>query len=1049
MPRIFDNTDAHLDEALRQSLPNSHQLDACVGYFNLRGWGLLAGAVDEMADPPPGHPADAPRVRLLLGMADPPRREIEDLLRIGRDHRRMDNKTAARLKPETVADLRRQLTFGFPTAEDEAALRHLTRALREGRAAARLFLRHRLHAKLYLCHRNDPDNPMTGFLGSSNLTMSGLAKEGELNVDVLDHDAADKLRRWFEDLWDDQYTMDITPELIETLDESWAGERRLSPYLLYLKLAYHLSREAREGLLEYGLPESMAGDLFDYQAAAVRIAARILNRRGGVMIGDVVGLGKTMIATAIALLMQEENGTETLIVCPKNLVTMWEGYVTHYRLHARVLSLSLAVRDLPDMRRYRVVVIDESHNLRTHTRQDYIQLKDYIGRNDSKVILLTATPYNKRFLDVANQLGLFVDPDADLGIRPERQIMKTGDLEFLRQCDDKPQTLGAFRRSEEPEDYRRLMSLFLVRRTRRFIEKNYGGAAARADGKRVSFPRRKPVPLRHEVAPDSPTAAMISDRTLDAIDRLSLPRYTLARFLDRRAEPNEAESKIMKRWRKASVNLIGITRTRLYKRLSSSGAVFRISLERHLLRDLVYCHAIDKGLPLPVGHYQNPEWEDEEGEEAWPAEGPAALSASPRSARDWEGVAAAVYQALADKGGRAVDWVRPHLFTDKLRSKLERDRKILEDLLGFLGEWRQEDDSKLDALQELLTGRHRRDKVLVFTEYRDTAEYVADSLRLRGVESVEAVSGSSDDPTAAARRFSPRANLPIGGLPPGSAEVRTLVATDVLSEGQNLQDSHIVVNFDLPWAIVKIIQRAGRVDRIGQASPEVLVYSFLPSRGVEEVIGLRKRIARRLAENAYVFGSDEAFFGAEDEQRFLEGLYDENARLDFEEPDEEVDWASHAYEIWRNAEEHHPDLAEQAAALPDGVYATASAPPPPDGESGVLTCAEKEYNLPALAFTNLAGDSRLLDPYQALQMARCGPDDYAPPPPPFPWKTTINWRRRPSPARCFPPPPTGKVRSPACANVVGIGSATTGTNTRTACSWMTSTPPSTSSTANR
>ena len=989
MPRIFDNLDAHLDKALRQTLPNSHQLDACVGYFNLRGWGLLAGAVDEMSDPPPGHPADAPRVRLLLGMADPPRREIEDRLRIGRDDRRMDNKTAARLKPETVADLRRQLTYGFPTAEDETALRHLTRALREGRAAARLFLRHRLHAKLYLCHRRDPDNPMTGFLGSSNLTMAGLAKEGEMNVDVLDHDAADKLRDWFEKLWGDQYTLDITPELIETLDESWAGERRLPPYLLYLKLAYHLSREAREGLLEYGLPESMAGDLFDYQAAAVRIAARILNRRGGVMIGDVVGLGKTMIATAIALLCQEENGTETLIVCPKNLVKMWEGYVAHYRLHARVLSLSLVVRDLPDMRRYRVVVIDESHNLRTRTRKDYIQLKDYIGRNDSKVILLTATPYNKRFLDVANQLGLFVDPDADLGIRPERQIMKTGDLEFLRQCDDKPQSLGAFRRSEEPEDYRRLMSLFLVRRTRRFIEKNYGGSGSeRADGERVSFPRRRPIPLRHEVAPDSPTAKMISDRTLDAIDRLGLPRYTLARFLDRRAEPTEDEAGIMKRWRKASANLIGITRTRLYKRLSSSGAVFRISLERHLLRDLVYLHAIGEGLPLPVGHYQNPEWEDEEGDEGWAPSGEGALSGFPGSgsgsSRDWERAAAAVYQAIADKGGRAIGWVRPHLFTGKLRDKLERDRAVLEDLLEFLGEWRQEDDSKLDALQGLLAGRRRRDKVLVFTEYRDTAEYVAGSLRRRGLESVEAVSGSSDDPTAAARRFSPRANLPIGGLPPGDSEVRTLVATDVLSEGQNLQDSHIVVNYDLPWAIVKIIQRAGRVDRIGQASPEVLVYSFLPSRGVEEVIGLRKRIARRLAENAYVFGSDEAFFGAEDEQRFLEGLYDENARLDFEEPDEEVDWASHAYEIWRNAEENHPDLAERAASLPDGVYATASAPP--DGEAGVLACAEKEYNLPALAFTNLSGESRLLDPYQALQLARCEPGDYAYPPPRCPGK---------------------------------------------------------------
>ena len=979
MPRIFDNSDARLDEALRQSLPNSHQLDACVGYFNLRGWGLLAGSVDDMSDPPPGEPSPSPKVRLLLGMADPPRREMEKLLKIGRDAPRMDNRTAARLEKETLDDLRRQLTLGLPTSDDQAALRHLTRSLRGGRACARLFLRHRLHAKLYLCHRDDPDNPMTGFVGSSNLTLAGLAREGELNVDVLDHDAVAKLHDWFENLWRDQYTLDITPELIEALEESWAGERPLPPYLIYLKLAYHLSREAREGLVEYGLPQSMADDLFDYQAAAVRIAARILNRRGGVMVGDVVGLGKTMIAAAIALLLQEETGSETLIVCPKNLVTMWQGYVEHYRLHARVLSLSLAARDLPEMRRYRVVVIDESHNLRTSTRKDYIQLKDYIGRNDSKVILLTATPYNKRFLDVANQLGLFVDPDADLGIRPERHIMKTGDVDFLRQCNDKPQTLGAFRRSEEAEDYRRLMSLFLVRRTRRFIEKNYGENLTPADGRPIFFPRRVPHPLRHEVPPDSPTAAMMSDRTLDSIDRLSLPRYTLAKFLHPQAEPTEAEAEIMERWRKASVNLIGITRTRLYKRLSSSGAVFRMSLERHLLRDHVYLHAIRRGLPLPIGHYENPQWEDEEDAE-WPGE--ESPDAAPQSPQDWERAAAAVHRAIEAKAGRAVNWVRPELFTGRLAEKLKRDCALLEELLGFLGEWRQEEDSKLDALQELLQGPHRRDKVLVFTEYRDTAEYVARALRGRGVESVEAVSGSSDDPTAAARRFSPKANRPIGGLPADAEEIRVLVATDVLSEGQNLQDSHIVVNFDLPWAIVKIIQRAGRVDRIGQENREVLVYSFLPAEGVEAVIGLRKRIARRLAESAYVFGSDETFFGEEGEQRFLEGLYDENSRLDWEEPDEEVDWASHAYEIWRHAEEHHPELAKQAEALPDGVYATTATPP--DGEAGVLACAEKTYGLPALAFTNLEGDSRLLDPYQALQIAQCEPDDNATPPPHIP-----------------------------------------------------------------
>ena len=281
MPRIFDNIDAHLDEALRRSLAASHRLDACVGYFNLRGWGLLAEAVDEMPAPGGGSGAGGgPKVRLLLGRTDPPDKELQAALRIGGGCQ-MDNKAANLLRRQILAGLRRQLTFGCPTAADEAALRHLTAALREDRAQAKLYLRHRLHAKLYLCRRGDHDNPATGFVGSSNFTLSGLARQGELNVDVLDHDATLKLQRWFDRLWSDQFCLDITPDLIELLEDSWAGGRLIDPYLIYLKLAYHLSREAREGLVEYGLPESMARDLFGHQAAAVKIAARILDRRGG------------------------------------------------------------------------------------------------------------------------------------------------------------------------------------------------------------------------------------------------------------------------------------------------------------------------------------------------------------------------------------------------------------------------------------------------------------------------------------------------------------------------------------------------------------------------------------------------------------------------------------------------------------------------------------------------------------------------------------------------------------------------------------------------
>jgi len=196
-------------------------------------------------------------------------------------------------------------------------------------------------------------------------------------------------------------------------------------------------------------------------------------------------------------------------------------------------------------------------------------------------------------------------------------------------------------------------------------------------------------------------------------------------------------------------------------------------------------------------------------------------------------------------------------------------------LLSRFGIWDQSRDSKLDALEELIMHRHPNEKVLIFSEYADTATYVAQALLKRGVKDVASVTGDNEDPTRLARRFSPRSNADLPGPKVASDdELRVLVATDVLSEGQNLHDAAIVVNFDLPWAIIKLIQRAGRVDRIGQQATKVLVYTFLPPGGVEEVLRLRERVARRLAKNAAVFGADDRFLNTEGEAQVIKALFD-------------------------------------------------------------------------------------------------------------------------------------------------------------------------------
>lgn len=193
---------------------------------------------------------------------------------------------------------RKQLTFGAPTNADESGLRRLSAQIKTKKLAVKLSVKEPLHAKLYLLYRKDPNNPTVGFVGSSNLTMAGLSRQGELNVDVLDQDACNKLEKWFNDRWMDQWCLDLSDELVEIIDNSWAREESIPPYHIYLKIAYHLSQEARAGLAEFHISRDCGNRLLDFQVAAVKIAAHHLNKRGGVIIGDVVGLGKTLMASA-------------------------------------------------------------------------------------------------------------------------------------------------------------------------------------------------------------------------------------------------------------------------------------------------------------------------------------------------------------------------------------------------------------------------------------------------------------------------------------------------------------------------------------------------------------------------------------------------------------------------------------------------------------------------------------------------------------------------------------------------------------------------------
>lgn len=966
MTRIFDNINTDLGPHLLETFAGSDRMDAAVGYFNLRGWSTFGSAVDEKSK------AGAPVVRVLVGMtlADPEDqvlRSLQDDLEGTTSPEEVDREIAKTRRQSALMKFRTQLMRGIPNNTDMQHLRLLRRQLAEGKVKIKLFTRRPLHGKTYLCHRNDINSPIVGFIGSSNLTLAGLQHNYELNVDVLDFDAAAKLDGWFIDRWEDKFSLDITEDLIRIIDESWVGEEPRTPYEVYLKVCYHLSRDVREGLIEYSLPVSMREKLLEYQVNAVQTLARRVVTRGGTMLGDVVGLGKTLTAVATALMLREEHGYSTLVLCPKNLVKMWDEHLQAYDVPGRVVPYSTAHRDLPDLRPYQFVIVDESHTLRSDKRRDYAAIKDYIEGSGSKVLLLTATPYNIRFLDVANQLSLYIDDDDDLGLQPVSALRNNPRL--AESVDFKTNTMLAFKKSEEADDWKRLMSDHLVRRTRSFIRNNYGKVDPESgreyllypDGARFYFPERTPKPIDHSFGPEDPAHVMSSDATLDAIDALTLPRYSLANYVRQGVSKTDAEKDFIDKLARASGHLVGFVRTGLYKRLSSCGHSYILSLQRHLARNNMFLYAIANDFDLPVGTVLDAMFNG------------AQEDADPDDDAVTFGDGKVDYESLKKRNPKSVNWVRPGLFSTQLAVDLEADSDAILALLESYGEWNTQVDSKLTALIDLATKTHGNEKVLIFTEYKDTANYVATALNEAGVSQVAVVTGDTSDPSNVVRNFAPvsnrKPNQAEAPPPDDSAQHRILVATDVLSEGQNLQDARVVVNYDLPWAIIRLIQRAGRIDRVGQQAEEILIYSFF-HESVEAVLSLRQRISDRLQANAEAFGSDERFFGTAEETKAIEDLY--NGQMEDHDLDVEVDASSLAYEVWSRAEDETPDLAHKVTQLPDLVYATRKATSNDDLD-GVACYVRTEGGTDGFAFASSTEDLKLLTGHEALQTFACHP----------------------------------------------------------------------------
>lgn len=483
---------------------------------------------------------------------------------------------------------------------------------------------------------------------------------------------------------------------------------------------------------------------------------------------------------------------------------------------------------------------------------------------------------------------------------------------------------------------------------------------------------RHPKAKKFDTVPGDQYSRLYSKDMIGLMESLELPRYGLTAYLKDNARDNADKQALetMDNLSRAGTRQMGFCKSTFFKRIDSCGFSFLLTLSRHILRNCVFIHAIDNGLPLPIcDENQLPDdfIDDEDVDAAVLGEDfTAADSGLPKISDDlaqYMQRAAGYYLQIAGKGN--VRWLDSRLFKRTLKQKLKKDCETLLDMIRLCGQWNTETDQKLNKLHEMLTVDHKDEKVVVFTQYSDTANYIYRELRRRGMNALAVVTGATADPTAAVERFSPRSNYKPEML--AAEQYRVIIATDVLSEGQNLQDSHIIVNFDLPWAIIRLIQRAGRVDRIGQEAADIYCYSFFPADGVEEIIRLRQRLNNRINENAALVGADEIFF--EGNEKNLRDMFNERAGVLDEEDDGDVDLSSQAYQIWKNATDANPSLKKIIPGLQNMVYSTKAVSDA--GMGGVVTYARTHNDFDVLTWLAEDGSVVCNSQKRILQAMAC------------------------------------------------------------------------------
>lgn len=789
---------------------NTKYFDVLVGYFRTSGFYLLYPAME-----------DVEKIRILVGL-NVDEKTVDIIQRAG-DVQMSFEMSHKEVKDEFSNDIKEEMGNSQDTYHVEQGIKTFIDWLQSGKIEMRIYPDAPIHAKLYIIRKNIekvPDQYGAIITGSSNFSKAGLINNLEFNVELKDSRDVSFALEKFEELW--ALSVDISDEYVKTVKEKTWIRDDIIPYEIFVKTLYEYFKEEINEDKSYAWNEIFPDGFMklQYQTDAVIQAIKTLDAYNGVFISDVVGLGKTFIC---AMLAQKLKGRK-LVICPPVLKDYWERTLQQFDVQAKVESLGKLDSILEDkdlMQNIKYVFIDEAHRFRNEKTEGFRKLHEICY--NKKIILVTATPQNNFSSDIANQIYLF-QPRNNSTIIPNYKNIER----FFRQLDGKLKKLekGTIEYSEalkhNSEIIRdKVLRNVMIRRTRKEIMEYYKEDLEKQGLKFPEF--SNPEKIIYSFNDD---IEELLNFTISSIQNLTYARYQPLTYL-------EEVSKEIASLLVSQRNMSGFMKSILVKRLESSFVAFKKTLRRFIKSYELFLGMCLEGnvyISKKVDVYDLMDSGDDEK-----------------------------LMHLIEED--VVQYFSINSFNKNFIPEIKYDLNLLEDLDY---KWSQiiDDPKKDQFLKELNeNSKLKNKKIIIFSESRETVEYVGSYLENDYPEQVLAYSGQS----ARSIRQEIEANYNPDYTYEKKDDIRFLVTTDVLAEGINLHRSNIIINYDLPWNPTKVMQRVGRVNRVGTEHDRIHVFNFFPTAQANAHLPLEENIILKIQAFHDTLGEDFKYLSDEEE----------------------------------------------------------------------------------------------------------------------------------------------------------------------------------------